>query len=157
MDRLIKFRGLRVDGKGWVYGSLITTCGECEISDESCIVGSRFDVNPESVGQLLHTEKNGRQWWEGDKAEIRSVKHIGEDEYGDNSEIDQTYTGTVCMNMRSGLSIKIESIFCNNVGEEVPFTPNQYKTIVFYRSDIISNIHQESEVDNAIERKAKED
>lgn len=146
MNRFIKFRALRSDRKGWVYGYVVSGGLFGGSSSEVWIFCQKekcwFQVTPESVGQLLHTEKNGRQWWEGDKAEIRAIKYVGPDEYGDNSDIDKKYSGTVCMHVTQGLSIKIDNVFDNNAGEEVKFWPNAHKTIVFSRSVITGNIHE---------------
>lgn len=73
--REILFRGKRVDGNGWVEGSLlqseISTTGYCECT----IVGSfafcndidRNDVHPETVGQFTGLlDKNGKRIFEDD-------------------------------------------------------------------------------------------
>ena len=65
----IKFRGLRIDGKGWVYGGYFQ-----HTPDEDGVRYYIFDFNegaveviPESVGQftVLH-DKNGKEIFEGE-------------------------------------------------------------------------------------------
>ena len=65
----IKFRGLRIDGKGWVYGGYFQ-----HTPDEDGVRYYIFDFNegaveviPESVGQFtgLH-DKNGKEIFEGE-------------------------------------------------------------------------------------------
>ncbi|MGJ1211897.1 hypothetical protein [Sphingobacterium multivorum] len=57
--RQIKFRGLRVDGKGWVYGSLVLP----NHKNDKCYIigwnGAKFNVIPETVGQFI--ANNGKQ------------------------------------------------------------------------------------------------
>jgi hypothetical protein len=76
--RQIKFRGLRVDGKGWVVGSLL---GPHAGNKSTYIIGcngSDFEVKPETVGQLW-SPSIGLEFYGGDlfKA-ICSVDDAGE-------------------------------------------------------------------------------
>lgn len=67
--RPIKFRGLRVDGKGWAYGDLLQNYihhkSGATIQQGGCIV---YEVMPETVGQFTgRTDVNGAEIYEGDK------------------------------------------------------------------------------------------
>jgi uncharacterized phage protein (TIGR01671 family) len=84
--REIIFRGKRVDTNEIIYGSLIITCGECEISDMNTIDGARYDVIPESVGQYIRLkDMYGNSIFSGD---ILSGVRKG-------SNSDKVYTGFV--------------------------------------------------------------
>ena len=64
--REIKFRGKRLDGKGWAFGHLVKMWGEWHIIDWND-ENTAYAVDPATVGQYTGLkDKNGRDIWEGD-------------------------------------------------------------------------------------------
>lgn len=64
--REIKFRGLRADGKGWVYGLPYSSMYD-EYIDQIVEWDCHHDVDPSSVGQFTGLkDKNGKEIYEGD-------------------------------------------------------------------------------------------
>ena len=81
----ILFRALRTDGQGWVYGDLIQYSDtEYKILEpffrQWDILEGGYNVIPETVGQLIHVNDEGEEFYTGDI--VRQYNHDS-DTYND--------------------------------------------------------------------------
>lgn len=73
MDRDLEFRGLRLDGRGWVFGLVVKRKSkyfiEVEFTDlENEVIYRAYEVYPETIGQFTgRTDSRGVKIFEGDK------------------------------------------------------------------------------------------
>lgn len=132
MNREIKFRGLRTDGKGWVYGFYCNIKDEEHYILETCVLGLVWtEVIPESIGQFTGLkDRNGKDIYEGDLVNYKTI--VKTDETGENI----TYKGEI-------------QFWLGQVGCGWRYKSGRY-TLMMKRShawlmEVIGNIHEKED------------
>ena len=146
MSREIVFRGKRIDGEGWVYGSFIRWFDGTTSIEPGEYEEPMYAVHPDTVGQWTGlTDKNGKKIFEGDIVVWTSkvMRLIGNYTY----RFDGYHEGDVL------------KVVCNEAGfilarldDSIPDVPNgsskidNYAFWLFHRLlEIIGNIHDNPE------------
>jgi uncharacterized phage protein (TIGR01671 family) len=149
MHREIKFRGLRTDGGGWVYGDLVRKYGKAVIITETDIfsfnrkrsIWIENEVHPETVGQFTGLkDKNGREIFEGDV--VKWGMHSGSHEY---------WHRYAKVSFNPDIEFEILFYIDSITGEKKPTDGHVFKYSKFaYKQtdkhlEIIGNIHEKTE------------
>lgn len=166
MNREILFRGKRIDGKGWVYGSIavpnrlirgVYIMPDCNTADlcpgfedgddiadyygQGITLGRFIEVDPATVGQFTGLlDKNGVKIWEGDILRKPADLWIGNESVGDKKG---TFDDDAFVEYHDG------TFRINQIGNEAKL---YYGVINYSRNtgvdvmEVIGNIHDNPEL-----------
>lgn len=150
MKREIKFRAKSTETGRWVYGyyspvavPILGVLGHC-INEGGY---KAIDIAIETLGQLLHREKDGTEWYEGDICRAEFCVHVsGHPVYGDDEYFQGYRVGEVVFGKRHGAAYRNGYVHDDNEGTfKVSKSVN---SITFSRSSVIGNIYDNPELLN---------
>jgi uncharacterized phage protein (TIGR01671 family) len=151
--REIKFRGLRTDGKGWVYGYFILR--ECESPVTETIESYKqylictydfngideFEVLPESVGQFTGlTDNKGVYIYEGDVVQTNGSMDFSNYDSGKGSKRE------IYVNQAGFVGVRIGNQFDKENPSSAHCWSNYQLWNIHISLEIIGNIHQNPEL-----------
>lgn len=125
--RKIKFRGKRINGGEWVYGSLLQDTGLGKAREDTliCAESTAFSVIPETVGQFTSLiDKNGKEIYEGDVVRF----------------IDYTYTPLDGLKHEGYIAYN-KGYFEIVVGDNLRYCLHSLQLWVYNHCEVIGNIH----------------
>lgn len=135
--REIKFRGLRVNGKGWVYGDLISRFGMVMIHRVDNDYSHRQEVTPESVSQFTGLQdKNGVDIYEGDR--IKGFDNINKYTDPNLTNREPTFNNDKFVEfLRGGFHLSSKKYTNGGCGNLETYRPNRSEYL-----EVIGNIHK---------------
>lgn len=138
--REIKFRGRRLDGKGWPHGFLFAEKGRAYIITDSTGFGFiKFEVDPATVGQYTGLkDRNGREIYEGDVCEVEKTYQ----NYGKYLQMDDAWSTKKCNYVCCFVdgAFRLRRTYLNKRKEE------RFEDGSFKGCEAIGNIHDNPEL-----------